>query len=180
MNLIKAISSAAMPCQMFFLVIVTCLFSLRVHSQVRDFASDEHLSPAVRTYLKTLNKGGPGLETLTPVQARQVLVNVQKAYKVDLTGITLSEKIIHSDGFAIKLNIVRPARIKGRLPVFIYIHGGGWVLGDFPTHERLVRDLVVASGFVGVFVNYTRTPDAAFPTQINEVYAATRVGSRSW
>ena len=56
----------------------------------------------------------------------------------------------------------------------MFIHGGGWVLGDYPTHRRLVRDLVVESGYCAAFVNYTRTPDAVFPRQIDEIYAATR------
>jgi acetyl esterase len=58
--------------------------------------------------------------------------------------------------------------------VFIFIHGGGWVLGDYPTHKRMVRDLVVLSGFAAVFVNYTRTPDAQYPQAIEEIYAATK------
>src|SRR4030095_12094900 len=68
----------------------------------------------------------------------------------------------------------RPEGAKGKLPVFIFVHGGGWVLGDYPTHKRMVRDLVVLTGFAGVFVNYTRTPDASYPQAINEIYAATK------
>ncbi|WP_127126126.1 alpha/beta hydrolase [Pseudoflavitalea rhizosphaerae] len=49
---------------------------------------------------------------------------------------------------------------------------GGWVLGDFPTHKRFVRDLVVYSGVAAVFVEYSRSPEAKYPTAINEVYAA--------
>ncbi|TFF35561.1 alpha/beta hydrolase [Mucilaginibacter psychrotolerans] len=142
------------------------------NAQVADFATDEHLSPDVRAFLKGLNNGGPGLETLKPADARLVLVNAQASAKVDYSGITESEKTISADGFNIKLNIVRPAGAKGVLPVFIFIHGGGWVLGDYPTHKRMVRDLAVGSGAVGVFVNYTRTPDAQFPQAINEIYAA--------
>ncbi len=48
------------------------------------------------------------------------------------------------------------------------------MLGDYPTHKRMVRDLVVLTGFAGVFVNYTRTPDARYPQAINEIYAAAR------
>ncbi|MFD0764569.1 alpha/beta hydrolase [Mucilaginibacter lutimaris] len=143
-----------------------------VKAQAPNFATDEHLSPEVRTFLKGLNNGSPGLETLKPADARMVLVNAQASAKVDYSGITESEKEISADGLKIKLNIVRPAGVKGVLPVFIFIHGGGWVLGDYPTHKRMVRDLVVGSGAVGVFVNYTRTPDAAFPQAINEIYAA--------
>ena len=47
-------------------------------------------------------------------------------------------------------------------------------MGDFPTHQRMVRDLVVLTGYSGVFINYTRTPDAAFPQAINEIFAATK------
>jgi acetyl esterase/lipase len=46
---------------------------------------------------------------------------------------------------------------------------GGWVLGDFPTHQRMVRDLVVESGAAAVFVNYTRSPEAHYPVAINRV-----------
>ena len=56
----------------------------------------------------------------------------------------------------------------------MFIHGGGWVLGNYPTHKRMVRDLVVNSGFAAVFINYTRTPEAVYPHQINEIYAATK------
>jgi acetyl esterase/lipase len=148
--------------------------SMQVHGQVKDYATDERLSPGVRTFLATLNTGGPGLETLPPVKARQVLVDVQKAYPVDVSGVTFSEKSIKLDGHDLLLNIVRPEGFKGDLPVFIYIHGGGWVLGDFPTHRHMVRNLAVLSGCVGVFVNYTPTPDAAYPTQIDQIFAATQ------
>ena len=50
----------------------------------------------------------------------------------------------------------------------------GWILGDFPTHERFVRDLVADSGFTAVFVNYSPSPEARYPTAINEGYAATK------
>jgi acetyl esterase/lipase len=124
--------------------------------------------------LKLLNSGGVPLETLPPLEARQVLVNAQASVKVDLSGIDESEKMITADGYPITLNIVRPAGVKGILPVFMFIHGGGWVLGDYPTHKRMVRDLVVLSGFAAVFVNYTRTPDAQYPQAVHEIYAATK------
>src|SRR5262249_50853714 len=49
----------------------------------------------------------------------------------------------------------------------------GWVLGDDPTHQRMVRDLVVLSGVPGVFVNATRTPEARYPQAVQEISAAT-------
>jgi acetyl esterase/lipase len=91
---------------------------------------------------------------------------------VDLSGIEVTERTITQGGYTVPLHLVRPAGVPGDLPVFIFVHGGGWILGDFPTHQRMVRDLVVLSGCTAVFVNYTRTPEAGFPQAINEIYAA--------
>ena len=136
---------------------------------------DPRLSRGVKAFLKVLNSsGGPPLETLPPLEAREVLVNAQASVPVDLSGIEESEKTITTDGYTIKLNVVRPEGVRDKLPVFMFIHGGGWVLGDYPTHKRMVRDLVVLTGFAAVFVNYTRTPDARYPQAINEIYAATK------
>jgi acetyl esterase/lipase len=139
-----------------------------------EVADDPRLSRETKEFLKGLNSAGVALETLTPLEARQVLVDAQASVNVDLSGIEESEKTVTADGYSITLNIVRPEGVKGILPVFMFIHGGGWVLGDYPTHKRMVRDLVVLSGFSGVFVNYTRTPDAQYPQAINEIYAATK------
>lgn len=144
-------------------------------TQVANYLTDLHLSPGVRDFLKIVNApGAKPVESLPKLAARQVLIDAQKAFNVDYSGITEDEKEIEADGYKIKLNIVRPEGITGVLPVFIFIHGGGWILGDFPTHRRLVRDLVVESGFVGVFVNYTPSPEAHYPQAINEIYAATK------
>lgn len=118
--------------------------------------------------------GGKPLEQLSPADARAVLVNVQAGPKLALPSVDISTKTIRADGRDIKLHVVRPAKASGTLPVFMFFHGGGWVLGDFPTHERLVRDLVVGSGAAAVFVNYTPSPEARYPVAINEAYAATQ------
>ena len=133
------------------------------------------LDPKVQTFVTTLNAGGgKPMEQLSPKDARQVLVNAQSSVKVDLSGVAVTEKTITQDGVKVSLSIVRPAGAKKALPVFMFFHGGGWVLGDFKTHERFVRDLVVESGAVAVFVNYTPSPEAKYPVAINEAYAATK------
>ena len=138
-----------------------------------DYLTDEHLTPGVRDFLKIVNAGGP-VEALPKLAARRVLIDAQKAFNVDYSGIEESEKTIEVDGFTLKLNVVKPEGAKNGLPVFIFIHGGGWILGDYPTHRRLVRDLVVASGYASVFVNYSPSPEAQYPQAINEIYAATK------
>lgn len=129
----------------------------------------------VAGFLHALNSGtGPAINTLPPKQARQVLTDAQNSVQVDLSGIETMDKTITEDGVTVPLTIVRPAGAKGALPVFMFFHGGGWILGDFPTHERLVRDLVVESGAAAVFVNYTPSPEAHYPVAINQAYAATK------
>ncbi len=129
----------------------------------------------VREFLKALNSaGGKPMETLTPAEARKILVDAQASVRLTLPACDVEAKTIAQDGLKVSLTIVRPAGNKAILPAFMFVHGGGWSLGDFPTHERFVRDLVADSGFAAVFVNYTPSPDAHYPTAINEIYAATR------
>jgi acetyl esterase/lipase len=100
-------------------------------------------------FLRALNSGtGPAIDTLTPAQARQVLIGAQNSVKVDLSRIDVSNRTVEQDGITVPITIVRPQGATGTLPVFMFFHGGGWILGDFQTHERLVRDLVVQSGAV--------------------------------
>lgn len=128
-----------------------------------------------QAFLEALEQGGgKPLEQLSPKDARAVLTGAQASVKVDLSGIEVKERTVQASGESIKLQVVRPANVKGDLPVFMFFHGGGWVLGDFPTHQRLIRDLVVGSGAVAVYVDYTPSPEAHYPTAINQAYAATR------
>ncbi|MBA1272478.1 alpha/beta hydrolase [Stutzerimonas azotifigens] len=134
-------------------------------------------SPGVESqtqaFLEALENGdGKPIEQLSPKDARAVLSGAQAG--AELPEADVSERTIKVDGQSIRLNIVRPSGAKGELPVFMFFHGGGWVLGDFPTHERLIRDLVVSSGAAAVYVDYTPSPEAKYPTAINQAYAATR------
>jgi len=136
-------------------------------------------APAVerrtQQFLDALNGGASTpIEQLAPSDARKVLEGAQKSVSVALPKADVSDKVISVDGRQIKLKIVRPAGSKETLPAFMFIHGGGWVLGDYPTHERLVRDLVDSSGAVAVFVDYTRSPEAGYGVALAEIYAATK------
>lgn len=122
-----------------------------------------------------LNGGGPAVESLPVPDARRVLADLQAAVPVDLSGVEESERTIESEGRTLHLNLVRPAGTgRERLPVFVFVHGGGWVLGDYLTHRRLVRDLVAESGCAAVFVNYTPSPEARFPQAVEEIYIAVK------
>ncbi|UVE69866.1 alpha/beta hydrolase [Burkholderia pyrrocinia] len=130
---------------------------------------------ATVAFLDALNSAtGPAIETLTPTEAREVLAGAQRSVPVDVSGIDIMRRTIEQDGLVVSLVVVKPQDSRGVLPAFMFFHGGGWILGDYPTHERLVRDLVVESGSAAVFVEYTPSPEARYPVAINEAYAATK------
>src|SRR6267143_2887365 len=136
---------------------------------------NDYVVSGVKRFLDALNSsGGRPIEQLSPRDARQVLTDAQNSVQVDLSRIEKSEKIIDFEGKELKLHIVKPAGAATNLSVFMFFHGGGWVLGDYPTHERLVRDLVVESGAAAVFPDYTPSPEARYPTAIHQAYAATK------
>lgn len=94
-----------------------------------DYLQDDHLSRGTKAYLKVLNGGAP-VESLPVGEARRVLADVQAAVHVDLSGIEESERTVESEGHTLRLNLVRPSGAgRGYLPAFVFIHGGGWVLG---------------------------------------------------
>jgi len=154
---------------------IALAISSAVSAQTTDPAQDPQIDTHIRAFLKVLNSGtGKPIEQLTPAEARAVLAGAQKSVPVDVSGVTVSEKSIDQDGLKIRITIVRPANATGLLPAFMFFHGGGWVLGDFPTHKRMIRDLAVESGAVGVYVGYTPSPEAHYPVAINQAYAATK------
>jgi acetyl esterase len=140
-----------------------------------DPSQNPKVEHRIREFLKALNSsGGKPIEQLTPIEARQVLVDAQASVPLELPTGDVEARTIVQDGLEVSLTIVRPAGATGVRPVFLFIHGGGWILGDFPTHERFVRDLVSDSGFTAVFVNYTPSPEAHYPTAINQIHAAAK------
>lgn len=133
------------------------------------------VEPTTQAFIQAVHSGsGKPLEQLSPSDARAVLTGAQAGVALDLPKADIEQKQIRAEGRSVSLTIIRPAGAKGKLPAFMFFHGGGWVLGDFPTHERFVRDLVADSGAVAVFVNYTPSPEARYPVAIEEAYAASK------
>src|SRR4030095_16398143 len=114
---------------------------------MNDPAGRQGVQRRIRLFLQAIaTGGGQPIEQMSPREARAVLEGLQSSVKVDLPQADVAERRISSEGQTVEVVVVRPAGVTGRLPVFMFFHGGGWVLGDFPTHHRLVRDLVAASG----------------------------------
>jgi acetyl esterase/lipase len=115
----------------------------------------------------------PFLYQLSPVDARKVLDDVQAA-PVPKPDVNEKWITVPSDVGDVRVRIVKPVGTTGVLPVVLYVHGGGWVLGNAGTHDRLVREMAVGIGSAVVFVEYTPAPDAHYPVQIEQSYAVAR------
>jgi acetyl esterase/lipase len=112
----------------------------------------------------------PFLYELTPDEARAVLDDVQAA-PIDKLSVEDRWITVPADVGDVRVRIVRPPDAVGTLPVILYMHGGGWVLGNAATHDRLVRELAVGTGAAVVFVEYDRSPEAHYPVAIEQGYA---------
>ena len=137
-----------------------------------DAATDPRIDPQVRSFLANINKDSSPFWGAAPAEAATDLTGLQGQTVVDTSGVTVSEKTISQDGRTAKLYIMKPEQVSGNPGVLLFIHGGVWIVGNFENHQRLLRDLVVGSGQIGVFVEYTPLPQAKFPTQLEECYAA--------
>jgi acetyl esterase len=85
---------------------------------------------------------------------------------VDIEDLTIAD----GPSAQLTLRILRPQNAPAPLPVIVYIYGAGWVFGSPQTHDRLVRELAVGAGAAVVFPVYRRSPEASYPTALEECY----------
>jgi acetyl esterase len=127
------------------------------------------LEPASQEFVDATSTP-PFIYELAPDEARKVLDDVQ-AKPIDKLPVDDRWTTVRADVGDVRVRIVRPPGAEGTLPVILYMHGGGWVLGNAGTHDRLVRELAVGTGAAVVFVEYDRSPEAHYPVAIEQGYA---------
>ncbi|MEG6507433.1 alpha/beta hydrolase [Methyloligella sp. 2.7D] len=131
----------------------------------------ERLEPQTRKFIDSL-AGATPIYTLSPEEARGVLAGAQKSVEVTLAPADVEDRTLDIGPTGkTKIRIYRPQGVQAARPAVIYAHGGGWILGDVETHERLVRELTAATGAVFVFVDYERSPEARYPVAVEQIYA---------
>ncbi|MCX8562234.1 alpha/beta hydrolase [Mycolicibacterium mucogenicum] len=114
----------------------------------------------------------PFLYQLPPAEGRKTVDEVQSG-AIELPDV--DDEWITVEGGptgSVTVRIVKPAGATGLLPVIFYIHGAGWVFGNAHTHDRLVRELAVGADAAVVFPEYDLSPEAKYPTAIEQNYAA--------
>jgi acetyl esterase len=133
------------------------------------------IEPSTRKFLDALAKaGGPPIYTLSPDAARKVLAGAQAGDVKTMPAEIEDRTIPVGPTGSVRLRIVRPHGSSGTLPVAMHFHGGGWILGDAATHDRLIREIASGAQAAVVFVDYDRSPEAGYPVAIEQAYAATK------
>jgi acetyl esterase/lipase len=128
------------------------------------------LEPVAQAFADA-NSTPPFLFQLSPEEGRKIVDGVQAdpgpVADADISDLTITG----GPTGTVPVRIVRPVGATGDLPVILYIHGLGWVFGGPQTHDRLVRELAVGTGAAVVFPDYSLSPEAKYPTAIEQIYA---------
>ena len=134
------------------------------------------LHPQARALLDLIeSRGVPPTHTLTPAEARQ-LYRDRRLYTQPAPPAVAEVRALEAEGphGAIPLRLIRPqgASADAVLPVLVYYHGGGWVIGDLDTHDTLCRELANGAGCAVVSVDYRLGPEHRFPAAVDDSVAA--------
>jgi len=117
------------------------------------------------------NAPHPRIYELPPEEGRALLEKVQES-PVDKLPVDIEDlKVDTGQWGSINVRFVRPEGNTDKLPVIFYIHGAGWVFGSAQIHDKLIRELAVRTNSVVVFPEYSRSPEAKYPTAIEQSYA---------
>lgn len=109
---------------------------------------------------------------LTPNEAREMLLMLQTEYPADIDAEITDTSTIDENGNQIGLRIVRPANYSGeQLPAILYLHGGGWVMGDKDTHDALIKKLSNNTNAAVIFAEYSKSPEYTYPQALNQAYS---------
>ena len=128
------------------------------------------LEPAARELAISSSKP-PLIFQLPPAQGREILNTAQDApvlkYPAEVTTLLIDT----GQWGGVNVHYVWPHNLTGIPNVIFYIHGAGWVFGNLHTHDKLVRELGARTNSVVVFPEYHLSPEAKYPTAIEQCYA---------
>ena len=135
-------------------------------------SQNPNLDIQVGAFIRSLAaRGGKPLYEVGYEAARKVLTDVQDiCVEKDIVDIKDMDIPLENGGKS-RVRIICPEDAVKPLPVIFYIHGGGWVMGDENTHDRLIRELAAGVNVAVVFPVYRPAPEARYPEQINEMFA---------
>ena len=116
--------------------------------------------------------GGPPLEQMSPAEAREVYRNLISLDQPEAVT-RVDDRLIPGDGNDVPVRVYTPEdAVGGHAPLLLWIHGGGWTIGDLDTADATARALANRSGAVTVSVDYRLAPEHAAPAALEDCLAA--------
>ena len=136
--------------------------------------TEPHLDKITKAFIEDIQlRNGKPLYEISPEEAREFLCNLQKEFHTAIDANTEDITIFSTIAGDISVRLVRPEKhIDEKLPVIVYCHGGGWVMGDADAFDMTIRTIAVHTKSVVAFINYPRSPEFQYPDALNQIYAA--------
>jgi acetyl esterase len=120
-----------------------------------------------------MQAAGPALGTLPPAEARRGYSASRRALQLPFDPVAAIDTIvIAGPGGPLALRLFRGAPVGQPLPCLLYLHGGGWVLGDLESHEGICRRIAAIAGCCVIAVDYRLAPEHPFPAAVDDAVAA--------
>lgn len=137
--------------------------------------ADVEIDPEIAAILRDSAAADlPDPTTLPIAAARAQLTEASLAWNVERPELpVVADLSTPGPGGAIGLRLYRP-RAHARLPMVVYLHGGGWTFGSVDTHDRLMRLLALAADVAVVGVDYRLAPEQPFPAPLKDCLAVLR------
>jgi acetyl esterase len=115
---------------------------------------------------------GPALYELPLADVRKAVDGAQAG--VPMPDVAEAWFTVPAEVGDVRVLIIKPRGAEAQLPVVLYMHGGGWILGSAFSHGRLAGELAVAADAAVAFIDYALAPEARYPVQIEQCYAVAR------
>jgi len=131
------------------------------------------LDPKVRQHLdQAAALGFPASHTVSPVEARELMFRRRALLPSAPEPVArVEDRAIPGPAGEIPVRVYAPSEDRN-MPVLVFFHGGGWVIGNLDTHDMVCRSLANAAGCLVVSVDYRLAPEARFPAAAEDCYAA--------
>ncbi len=122
--------------------------------------------------------GRPSYDTLSPAEARALFLAGREALSPDPPPVAEIRELAvpGGDGGAVPIRLYRGAgtAADAMLPALVFLHGGGWVIGDLDSHDGICRHLANAAQCAVASVHYRLAPEHKFPAAVEDCFAAAR------
>ncbi|CAN5355766.1 alpha/beta hydrolase [soil metagenome] len=131
------------------------------------------LTPRMRDLVERMHRAGrPPFYSMSPTEARASYTEIAEVLDLRRRPLARTQdiEIPAADGVPLPARVYAPGA--GALPVMLYLHGGGFTVGNLETHDSLCRQMASRSGAAVVALDYRLAPDHRFPVAVDDAFTA--------